>query len=195
MKEMKKKLCVFCSSSEDLNNIYYEMAEDFGKRLAIENFDLIHGGGSIGIMGRIMKAAYENGANVIGIVPEKLNKENIVNEKYQKLIITPDMKFRKEQMRDLSYGFIALPGGFGTLEELLEIITLKQLKYHNKPIVIYNFNSFFENILLMFKHIFVEKFANPEYNRLYFVSSDINQIFDYINNYIPENIYDKYLKH
>ncbi|HOK38611.1 MAG TPA: TIGR00730 family Rossman fold protein [Bacteroidales bacterium] len=191
---MKKTICVFCSSSEDLRSDYYEMATKFGEKLASENYNLIHGGGSIGIMGRLMKAVFENGGQITGVVPEKLNKPNIVDDKYQRLIITTDMKERKEFMRQNSDAFVALPGGFGTLEELSEIITLKQLKYHDKPIVIFNYTNFFNKLIDFFEFFFNEHFAIPDYKQLYYVTNQIDDVFRYLKNYNPTNIYDKYLK-
>jgi len=148
---MKKTICVFCSSSEDLDKKYYEVAEELGKKIGLQNFDLIHGAGDIGLMGVLMKSAAAAGCKVTGVVPERLNRANIVSDKHQTLVITADMKDRKEYMRSSSDVFIALPGGFGTLEELSEVITLKQLKYHSKPIIIINSYGFYDNLLKQFE--------------------------------------------
>lgn len=191
---MKKNICVFCSSSEDLDDKYYNIAKEMGKQLGTNNYDLIHGAGSIGLMGVMMKNAVKAGCKVIGVVPERLNKANIVSDKYQELIITPDMKERKEYMRTNAEAFIALPGGFGTLEELLETITLKQLKYHSKPIVIINAYNFYEPLLQQFNVFYNENFTNESYKKLYHICETPKDALEYINNYKPENIYDKYLK-
>lgn len=191
---MSKTICVFCSSSEDLDIKYYNLAKDLGKLIGISEYNLIHGAGSIGLMGVLMKSAAENGSQVTGVVPEHLNRKNIVNEDFQKLIITKDMKDRKEFMRNNSDVFIALPGGFGTLEELLEVITLKQLKYHSKPIIIINAYGFYDKLLNQFNEFYNQGFTNISYKALYYITNNLSDAFEYVNNYKPENIYDKYLR-
>lgn len=189
-----KTVCVFCSSSEDLRQEYYEVANNLGLELAKNELELIHGAGTIGLMGALMRTANKNGVKVIGVAPERLNRENIVSDEYQELIITPDMKERKEYMRANSDAFIALPGGFGTLEEVLEVITLKQLKYHSKPIVLINLEGFYDNLLKLFEVFYNENFANEAYRKLYYVCEEPSEAIAYIKNYKPQNIYDKYLK-
>jgi uncharacterized protein (TIGR00730 family) len=191
---MKHTICVFCSSSEDLDKKYYGVAEELGKFLGLHNYDLIHGAGTIGLMGVLMKSAVANGCKVTGVVPERLNRENIVSADHQTLIITADMKDRKEYMRANADAFIALPGGFGTLEELMEVITLKQLKYHTKPIVIVNPFGFYDKLLMQFDTFFDEKFTINSYRDLYFVTENLKDAIAYIENYQPGNIYDKYLR-
>jgi cytokinin riboside 5'-monophosphate phosphoribohydrolase len=191
---MISTICVFCSSSEDLDSKYYQVADDLGKMMGKESINLIHGAGSIGLMGVLMKSAISAGCKVTGVVPERLNRENIVSDKYQTLIVTPDMKERKEYMRANSDAFIALPGGFGTLEEFAEVITLKQLKYHNKPIVILNSFGFYDNLLRQFEVFYDQNFAIKSYRNLYYVTQDLTDAFDYMKAYKPENIYDKYLR-
>lgn len=190
----KKTICVFCSSSEDLSKKYYSLANELGTLLGKNNYNLIHGAGSIGLMGVLMKSAFDAGCSVTGVVPERLNRPNIVSDKHQKLVITTDMKDRKEYMRKNSDAFIALPGGYGTLEELLEIITLKQLKYHTKPIVIINFDGFYDMLLNQFEVFYAENFTNASYKELYHVCATTHEALRYIEGYQPKNIYDKYLK-
>ncbi|MDD2386600.1 MAG: TIGR00730 family Rossman fold protein [Bacteroidales bacterium] len=188
-----KDICVFCSSSEDLSEDYYILADELGVLLGKNKMDLIHGAGTIGLMGALMKSAAAAGCFVTGVVPERLNRKNIVSDKLQKLVITTDMKDRKEYMRSHSDAFIALPGGFGTLEELLETITLKQLKYHSKPIIILNHKGFYDKLLEQLEVFYNEDFANPSYRELYFVAKTSTEAIDYIKKYVPKNIYDKYL--
>lgn len=191
---MVKTVCVFCASSEDLAEEYYKLASDCGKIIGENSLTLVHGGGIIGLMGRISDSALKYGSHVIGVVPELLNKKGIVSDNQHELIVTADMKDRKEWMRNNSDAFIALPGGFGTLEELLEVITLKQLKYHSKPIVVINTNGFFDAILQQFEKFYSEGFANPNYSKLFYVCKSANEAIDYVLNYKHKNIYDKYLK-
>ena len=189
-----KTICVFCSSSIDLKDEYYKLAEDLAIRISKEDFSIIHGAGSIGLMGTLMETASKLGVEVTGVIPERLNRENIVNDKFQKLIITPDMKERKEYMRTNSDAFVILPGGFGTLEELLETLTLKQLKYHSKPIVIINFDGFYDKLFEMFDVLYKEQFTNESYKNLYYICDNNEDAINYIKEYKPKNIYDKYLR-
>lgn len=191
---MKDKICVFCSSSEDLDQKYYSVANELGEIIAKNNFDLIHGAGTIGLMGALMKSAFACGCKVIGVVPERLNRDNIVCNLHQELVVTPDMKERKEFMRTNASAFIALPGGFGTLEEVLEVITLKQLKYHNKAIVIVNSFGYFDQLLKQFDYMFETGFAIEAYKSLYYIAQTPEEAINYIKNYTPEHIYDKYLR-
>lgn len=191
---MENRLCVFCSSSNDLEPKYYKLAEDLVLEIKKANYSIMHGAGSIGLMGSLLNAAKENNVNIIGVVPEKLNKPHIVDSKNQKLVVTKDMKDRKEYLRENSSAFIALPGGFGTLEEILEVITLKQLKYHNKAIVFINAYGYFDNLFKQFEYMFATNFANHNYRNLYFVANSPSEAIDYINNYTHQNIYDKYLR-
>ncbi len=190
---MINTICVFCSSSEDLDKKYYSVAEKLGSLLGKKNYKLIHGAGTIGLMGVLMKSAVKSGCSVTGVVPEYLNRDNIVSNKDQTLIVTADMKDRKEYMRSNSDAFIALPGGFGTLEELMEVITLKQLKYHTKPVIIVNSFGFYDNLLKQFDVYFKENFTIESYRNLYFVTDDLDNALNYLESYKPDNIYDKYL--
>ncbi|HOE04572.1 MAG TPA: TIGR00730 family Rossman fold protein [Bacteroidales bacterium] len=196
MKEnvIPKTICVFCASSEDLAPVYYEIAAGLGTAIGRQGMNLVHGGGMIGMMGRLSKAATANGARVTGIIPETLNRKGIVSETDTEIIVTPDMMHRKATMREIADAFVALPGGFGTFEELLEIITLKQLKYHEKPIVILNADNYYDLLLQQFEVAYSQHFANESYRKLYFVCTSVDEAITYILNYRHENIYDKYLK-
>ncbi|MCK9254865.1 MAG: TIGR00730 family Rossman fold protein [Bacteroidales bacterium] len=191
---MENKLCVFCSSSDDLDKKYYKLAEDLVLEIKKSKYSIMHGAGSIGLMGSLLNAANKNNVNIIGVVPEKLNKPHIVNSETQKVVVTKDMKDRKEYLRNKSFAFIALPGGFGTLEEILEVITLKQLKYHNKAIVFVNAYGYFDNLFKQFEYMFETNFANQAYKNIYFIANTPSEAINYINNYKHENIYDKYLR-
>ncbi len=191
---MVKTVCVFCASSEDLDEIYYRAATQLGVCIASNSMNIIHGGGMIGMMGRLSKAALESGATVTGVVPETLNKKGIVSEYDTHTVVTPDMMQRKHYMRSNCDAFIAMPGGFGTLEEILEVITLKQLKYHEKPIVLLNINSYFDMLIAQFEKSYSTGFALPQYKKLFYITPEIDLAIEYIKNYRHENLYDKYLK-
>jgi uncharacterized protein (TIGR00730 family) len=158
---------------------------DLGKMIAGRQDRLLFGGGMVGLMGAIAKAVHESGGKVIGVIPKALNLQGIVSELCDELIVTEGLRERKAVMDAKSDVFIALPGGFGTLEELLEIIALKQLKYHNKPIIILNVNHFYDKLLEQFALIIQQDFAKPESRELYFVTNSVNGALEYIDSYTP----------
>ncbi len=188
----KKAICVFCSSSESLDKKHYEIAKELGKLIAKSGYNLVHGGGKIGLMGVISEAVQSNGGKVIGVLPERLNIEGIASETDDEIIITKDMADRKTEMRKRSEAFIALPGGFGTIEEILEVITLKQLKYHTKPIVIINSDDFYEPLLQMFEQFYKQSFAKEDFKKYYFVAKEPSEAITYINNYKHQEVKDKW---
>ncbi len=168
------------------------MADELGKLLANNNFTLVHGGGMIGLMGALSRSVKKHGGKVIGVIPEKLNKTGIVSTTDDKTVVTADMGERKKYMTYVSDGFIALPGGFGTLEEILELITLKQLKYHSKPIVIINTNGFYDKLFDLFERLYSENFAKAEYRDLFFITDSPEKAVEYITGYKYTEIKDKW---
>lgn len=190
---MNKVICVYSSSSCLIDQIYIQAAEQLGQQLAINGDTLLFGGGMTGLMGVTARAVHQSNGKVIGIIPKALNLKDIVYENCDELIVTEDLRTRKAIMDTRSDAFIALPGGYGTMEELLEIITLKQLRYHNKPIVILNVNNFYQALLEQFDTILNQQFAKPECQKLYFVTTDIQEALRYIENYQPEAINHKWL--
>ncbi|MGE5582146.1 MAG: TIGR00730 family Rossman fold protein [Bacillota bacterium] len=190
---MNKVICVYSSSSSEIDRTFMEAAAELGRQIAFNNDVMLFGGGMNGLMGATAKAVHGNGGKVIGIIPEALNINGVVYERCDELIVTKGMRERKALMDSRSDAFIALPGGFGTLEEILEIITLKQLQYHNKPVVILNINSFFKPLVAFFEQIITQNFAKPESRRLYFVTEQIKEALDYIDNYQPCQFSKKWL--
>ena len=178
-------ICVFSSSSNAINEVYFHEAEQLGKLIANGNHTLINGGANVGLMEAVTIAASVAGGKTIGIIPEKLIGRSLASENSHEVIITPDMHNRKVRMRDISDAFIALPGGFGTLEEILEVITLRQLEYHTKPIVFINTNNFFDNLFKQFEVSYNEMFAKDIYRELYFVAQNAEEAMEYIVNYVP----------
>lgn len=182
---MKKSVCVFCSSSDAVAQLYFKLAEELGRQIARFNYSLVYGGGSIGLMGVVARNAQRHGSKVVGVIPEALNLPGIVYDEADELIVTRCMRERKAAMEKQGDAFIGLPGGFGTLEEILEIITLKQLQYHNKPIVLVNSAGFFNNLISLFEHIYCENFAKSKHRQLYRVVNDACSALDYIKDYTP----------
>lgn len=190
---MNKVICVYSSSSCNIDAFYFELAAELGRKIALRKDALIFGGGMIGLMGATARAVHEYSGKVIGVIPEALNIEGVVYENCDELIETPGLRERKAIMDSRADAFIALPGGYGTLEEILEIITLKQLKYHDKPIVILNANGFYDKLLQQFDVIIEQKFAKEECRQLYFVTDDVSEALEYIDTYKPIVFKDKWL--
>jgi len=183
---MKKNICVFCSSSDALKDIYFNTAIDVGKRIAENDDVLLFGGANVGLMRKLAFTVKEMNGKLIGVIPQKIKDNNLACEIVDELIVTPDMHSRKAKLEELADAFIAMPGGFGTLEELSEVLTLRHLGYHQKPIVILNINGFFDKLIDFYETIYNEKFAKPEYKRFYFVTKNSEEAFQYIENYKPE---------
>ncbi len=187
-------ICVFCSSSNAISNIYFEEADKLGKLLGKGNHSLINGGANVGLMEAITISAKEAGAKTIGVIPERMIGRSLASDNSHDVIITKDMKERKAKMRKMSDAFIALPGGFGTLEEILEVMTLRQLSYHTKPIVFINTNNFFKYLIKQFEVSYKEQFAKDLQRDLYFVANNSEEALKYLANYEPVELDAKWFK-
>jgi uncharacterized protein (TIGR00730 family) len=191
---MVKSICVFCSSSDALDEVYYKEADKLAELLLKESVSLVYGGARVGIMGQLAKKVIIGNGHVTGVVPESIFNKNIADDSISKLIVTEDMKSRKALMAEMSDAFIALPGGFGTLEELLEIITLKQLEYHQKPIVIINTDGFYDILFDFFEVFYSRNFAKRDFQYLFHIAQDSIAAMNYLKNYKPGNIVSKWYK-
>ena len=187
-----KKICVFCSSSSAVSEKYFQIAKKLGEIIALNNYELVYGGANVGLMKAISDAVINNNGKVIGVIPEVIYNKGLANKNLTQLIVTKNMSARKQKMNELSDAFIALPGGFGTLEELLEVITLKQLEEHLKPIVILNYEDFYTNLFKQFDVFYNSKFSKNIYRNLYFISTKVDDIINYINNYKEKKIDSKW---
>lgn len=190
---MDKVICVYSSSSCSIDEVYFEAAEALGREIAIRGDTFLFGGGLNGLMGKAAIAVHKHQGKVIGIIPRALNVKGVVYEGCDELIVTEDMRERKARMDFGSDAFVVLPGGYGTLEEMLEIITLKQLRYHNKPIVILNINGFFDNLLAQFEKTINDNFAREECRKLYFITDDVHEALRFIDTYKPVDFSEKWL--
>jgi uncharacterized protein (TIGR00730 family) len=187
-----KTMCVYCSSSDAVDPTFFDSAAQLGGLIARRGWTLIYGGGRIGLMGALARAVHENGGQVIGVIPEPLQAKGLAYPAADELVVTRDLRERKAVMESHADAFVGLPGGFGTLEELLEIVTLKQLKFHTKPIVLVNTEGFYDPLRQMFERIFQERFAKPEYEQLYHITPDPNGVFTYLESYQPAQLVDKW---
>ena len=179
-----KKLCVFCGSSSGRDSIYVEEAKALGEYLASEKIQLTYGGGSVGLMGAIANAAYDEGQNrVLGIIPVGLCAREISGETVGEQIQTKDMHERKRLMAENSDGFVALPGGFGTMEELFEVITWQQLGYHKKPIGVLNVNGYFDSLLTFLDEARESGFVSEEARNIVLSDDDAERLIEKMRQY------------
>ena len=186
------KICVYCSSSDLIDDKYFEIAQKTGELIGKNGYDFVFGGGAIGLMGAVAKSAKVNGSKVTGVIPEKLHQHKIYFNKCDELIITKNMRDRKQIMDELSDAFITLPGGFGTLEELSEMITGKQLSFHRKPLVILDIDGFYAPLMEFFENMIKEKFANGSSKDLYYITSSPKDAIRYIKEYVPQDAPSKW---
>ena len=155
-----KSLTIFCSSSNLLDSEYFELSIKIGKFLSKKKISIIYGGGKVGMMGKISKSAMESGGEVIGIIPKFLNSKEIIDLSITRTIIVDNMHERKKKLFDLGDAFMILPGGSGTIEEAAEIISWKYLGIHNKNIIIFNYNNFWDPLIDMYNKTKEKKFGN-----------------------------------
>jgi uncharacterized protein (TIGR00730 family) len=156
-----KTVCVYCGSGAGNNPRFVDAASAFGKILAEHGIRLVYGGGSTGLMGAVANGVLDHGGSVTGIIPEFLNSRERMLSRVQELVITPDMHERKRLMFERSDAFVALPGGVGTLEELVEQLTWQQLGRHSKPVLLANIDGFWEPLFALMTHMRAMQFIRP----------------------------------
>jgi len=184
-------LTVFSSSSDAIDPAFFEVASELGRTIAQRGDTLVYGGTKVGLMGAAALAATENGGKVIGVIPRYMVERGIDFNDCE-MHLTRDLRERKAKMEALGDAFIVLPGGFGTLEELLEILTLKQLHQHQKAIVILNANGFFDPLMELFEHVFRQRFAKETTRALYHFSGSVADAFAYLDSYVPATVPSKW---
>lgn len=185
-------ICVFCASSETIDKSYLQTGERFGEMLAEKGHTLVFGAGRYGIMGATARGIRSKGGKAIGVIP-KFFEDGDVDVKFTdcELIYTETMHKRKFIMEDISDAFIIMPGGIGTFEEFFEVLTLKQLRRHTKPIVIFNEKGYYDPLLILLDSAIAQDFMAEKTRKLYCVTDSIDEIFEYLDNYKPYS-YDKY---
>lgn len=169
-------LCVYCGSSSGTDPAFVAAAQAFGKILAESQIRLIYGGGSVGLMGALANAVLDHGGHVTGIIPEFLTKRERPRHVAQELVVVPDMHARKRTMFERADGFVALPGGIGTLEEVVEQLTWAQLGRHKKPILIANISAYWEPLLTLIEHMRKVKFVPSAFNVDFLVATRVEDI-------------------
>ncbi|MGE4385397.1 MAG: TIGR00730 family Rossman fold protein [Endomicrobiaceae bacterium] len=181
---MKKSICVFCGSSTGLNDTYKNAAVKFAEQIVKEDLTLIYGGGNRGLMGIISDTVINTGGKVIGVIPEFLSEKKLGNTKVTELKVVCDMHTRKATMYKISDFFVALPGGIGTIEEITEILTWRQLFLHQKPCALLNINGFFDDFVNFLNKTVSEGFMNQTHLDNLIVEPEIEQLMNKLKNYI-----------
>lgn len=176
-----KNVCVYSASSTQIDPVYFHAAQELGQLMAQRHINLINGAGCLGLMCAISDATLAAGGTVTGVIPRFMIEQGWHHKGLTRLIETETMHERKRTMADLSDGVIALPGGCGTLEELLEIITWKQLGLYLKPIVILNINGFYNPLLQMLEHAIEERFMRPEHGAIWQVAATPREALDLLH--------------
>ena len=178
-----KRIAVFCGSSIGFNSVYAEDAKKIGKYFALNSIGLVYGGGKIGMMGAIADTIIENKGEVIGVIPHLLRHEEVAHTKITQMIITKKISKRKVKISKLVDGYIALAGGFGTLDEIFEALTLGQLGIENKPVGILNTNGFFNHTLLQLDHMVREGFLKQSNRDMIIVSETVEELIREMETY------------
>lgn len=168
---MIHKVCVFASSSDQVAPVYKEAASRLGALLSERGRTVIYGAGNLGLMGAMGEAVLRGEGRLVGVIPEKLSALNLADENAHEVVVTPDMRTRKAEMEARADAFIALPGGFGTLEEVMEILVLRQLWYHEKPVIFLNVNGFYDRLIAFFDHLVEEGFVHGGHRALYHLAT------------------------
>ncbi len=193
-----KRLCVFCGSNAGNNPVYRTAAEKLGRLLAARGIELVYGAGNIGLMGAVADACLEAGGTVIGVIPEALMGKEVAGRAVDhraltRIEVVDSMHTRKARMAELSDGFIALPGGFGTFEEFCEILTWGQLGFHVKPMGLLNVNGFYDPLLALFDKAVEEGFLRAQNRAMALADNDIEKLLAAMTGYRPEPV-SKWLK-
>jgi hypothetical protein len=183
-----KRLCVFCGSSFGANQKYTKAANDLGNAIAKRNICLVYGGARVGLMGEIASAVIKAEGEVIGVIPKELLEKEVAHTDLKDLRIVGSMHERKSLMAELSDGFIALPGGFGTIEEIFEVITWAQLNFHNKPCGLLNIHGYYDNLIKFLDHSVEEKFIEQEHRAMIIIDDDPESLLEKFNNYEPPKV-------
>jgi uncharacterized protein (TIGR00730 family) len=179
------RICVFCGSNSGTNPAYRDAAIHLGRLLAERGIELVYGGGNVGLMGVLADSVLEANGRVIGVIPESLMAKEVGHVGLTELRIVQSMHERKALMADLSDGFIAMPGGFGTFEEFCEVVTWSQLAIHAKPCGLLNVNGYYDPLLELFDHAVREGFLRQENRRLVLEDRDPDRLLDRMADFAP----------
>lgn len=182
-----KRITVFCGSSNGFDKDYSKYARLLGESFVKNKLDLVYGGTDVGLMGEIANTVLKGGGKVIGVIPDFIKNFKLAHEKLTELIVVESMHERKAKMEDLSDGFIALPGGFGTLEELFEVLTMSQLTLHKKPVALFNIKGYYNDLLSMMGNMVEKGFLQQVNLDMLIVADNIDDLIKRMNDFnFPE---------
>lgn len=189
-----KSICIYGSSSNEIDPQYMQAVETLGRQMVGRGFGLVFGGGAQGLMGAAARGVHASGGYILGVAPDFFDVDGVLFQECSDFIYTKTMRERKRIMEDSADAFVVAPGGFGTFEEFFEILTLKQLQQHNKPIVILNVGGYYDALLQFIEKSIEQNFVKEACRRLYFVSDDPIAALDYIEGYHEEAISVKQMR-
>lgn len=188
-----KSIGVFCGSSIGAREVYSEKARDLGKLLAQKKIDLVFGGGKVGLMGVIADSTMKNGGKAIGVIPTALLNKEVGHDGLDEMIVVNDMSTRKNKINYLSDAFIAMPGGFGTLDEVMEVLTYFQLGWSEKPVGFLNIDGYFDNLIKFLDHVMEEKFMKFEHRHNVIIESEPEMLLNAMLNFKPLAVDEKWI--
>jgi uncharacterized protein (TIGR00730 family) len=181
-------ICVFCGSSAGHDPLYADVARRMGETLARRGIRLVYGGGRIGLMGEVARAALACGGEVVGVIPEALMRRELAYDDLTELHVVATMHERKALMAERSDGFVAMPGGFGTFEELCEVVTWSQLGIHAKPVALLDVKGYYRPLLALFDHAVAEGFLRPLHRSLVLADADPERLLDAMASFVPPKV-------
>jgi uncharacterized protein (TIGR00730 family) len=182
---MRKRICVFCGSNRGAKPVYAAATIQLARELVRRGIGIVYGAGNVGLMGVLADAALDVGGEVIGVIPQFLVEKEVAHLGLTEMRVVQSMHERKALMAELSDGFVALPGGFGTFDEFCEILTWSQLGLHRKPCGVLNLNGYYDGLLGMFDHAAEEQFLKPEHRSLVLAADDPVELLDRLLAYQP----------
>jgi hypothetical protein len=191
---MQKSLCVYCASSDRVDAKYGETGARLGGELARRGWTLVYGGGKTGLMGAVARAAKAAGGRIVGVIPEFMKTRELAYDEADELITVITIRERKMLMETRADAFVALPGGWGTIEEMMEILTLKQINVLHKPAVFLNQDGYYDPLLAQFERMFAESFSKESNRRLFTVARTVDEVFTQLDAWRPEPVESKWFE-
>lgn len=182
-----KSIAVYCGSSPGNDPVITAQTYELGKALAMQNITMVYGGAKVGLMGTVTQGVLDHDGNVIGVIPEFLKRKEIVHEGIQQLYTTKTMAERRAKMIEMSEGFIALPGGFGTMEELFEVITALQLSQIKHPVAVLNSNGYYDHLIALLQTMQSKNLLKPENYELLIVEDNVSTLLKRMHEFVPKN--------
>ena len=182
-----RSICVYCGSNAGARPVYAEHARALGERIARDGMSLVYGGGNVGLMGVVADAVLAGGGEVVGVIPEQLVNWEVAHRGVSRLEVVGSMHERKMRMFDLSDGFVALPGGFGTLDEMFEMLTWRQLGIGDKPCAFLDVDGFFEPLIAMIDRMVDQRFLHPAQRADLWHGDDLEAMLSWMRTYAPAN--------